>query len=331
MATAIANAESRADFRLTRASRRERLTTRGDESSATFTTARSSAWSRSGSRLRAAQAEVPRSLGELGADLSRVADGLASVQDELREFARGIHPAILAEGGLGPALKTLARRSTVPVRLDVHAHARLPERVEVATYYVVSEALTNAAKHAHASVVHIEVQAVDRMLRLRVSDDGAGGADAIRGSGLVGLKDRVEAVGGAFSVHSPIGAGTSLDVGFPAGRLIGTRQARAASLRDRLEGWQSGSNAAVLKTVRRAIPVSGVRIPPFRNVVSRDMLDACLGVMSVCQVSFGRSASKRISEQRGRFCGWGTINPSRLRIRQIVALDGIPSMRPARW
>jgi len=215
VATAIANAESRAEIAASRA----RVVAAADDTRRRIERdLHDGAQQRLvslGLELRAAQAGVPPSFGELGTELSRVADGLASVQDELREFARGIHPAILAEGGLGPALKTLARRSAVPVRLDVHAHARLPERVEVATYYVVSEALTNAAKHAHASVVHIEVQALDRVLRLRVSDDGDGGADAIRGSGLVGLKDRVEAVGGAFSVQSPVGAGTSLDVELP--------------------------------------------------------------------------------------------------------------------
>jgi signal transduction histidine kinase len=144
-----------------------------------------------------------------------VTEGLASVQEELREFARGIHPAILAEGGLGPALKTLARRSAVPVELDVQAQVRLHERVEVAAYYVVSEALTNAAKHARASVVDVTVRAADRMLRLRVSDDGAGGADPDRGSGLIGLKDRVEALGGTMTVQSPRGAGTCLDVELP--------------------------------------------------------------------------------------------------------------------
>jgi signal transduction histidine kinase len=141
---------------------------------------------------------VPAGLGELEGELSRVAAGLASVQEELREFARGIHPAILAEGGLGPALKTLARRSTVPVEVDVQAQGRLPTRVEVATYYVVSEAL-------------------DGVLRLRVRDDGGGGADPTRGSGLVGLKDRVAALGGTITVHSPLGAGTSLDVELPLG------------------------------------------------------------------------------------------------------------------
>jgi signal transduction histidine kinase len=158
---------------------------------------------------------VPPELGELEAELSHVAEGLAGVQNELREIARGIHPAILAEGGLGPALKTLARRSPIPVELHVPADARLPERVEVAAYYVVSEALTNAAKHAKASMVRVGVETLDGVIRVSVEDDGAGGADPARGSGLVGLKDRVEALGGALFVDSPPGAGTSVRVELP--------------------------------------------------------------------------------------------------------------------
>jgi signal transduction histidine kinase len=153
--------------------------------------------------------------GELDDDLARIAEGLVGVQDELREIARGVHPAILAQGGLGPALKALARRCTVPVQLDVRAEPRLPERVEVAAYYVIAEALTNAAKHANASVIQVDADATDQVLRLRVRDDGTGGADLIRGSGLVGLKDRVEALGGTITVQSPAGAGTSLHVELP--------------------------------------------------------------------------------------------------------------------
>jgi signal transduction histidine kinase len=164
--------------------------------------------------LRAAQAAVPQS-GELGDELAHVAEGLVSVQDDLREMARGIHPAILAQGGLAPALKTLARRCSVPVELDVRAEERLPERVEVAAYYVVSEALANAAKHANASVIHVDAEAAGRVLRLRVRDDGAGGADPVRGSGLVGLKDRIEALGGTITIDSPAGAGTSLHAELP--------------------------------------------------------------------------------------------------------------------
>lgn len=165
--------------------------------------------------LRAAQAAVPPGLGDLGSELANVGEGLVSVMDDLREMARGIHPGILSEGGLAPALKMLARRSAVPVEINVHADARLPERVEVAAYYVVSEALTNAAKHAHASVVHVSAETAGQVLHLHVCDDGTGGADPIRGSGLIGLKDRVEALGGTIIVDSPAGAGTSLHVELP--------------------------------------------------------------------------------------------------------------------
>jgi len=165
--------------------------------------------------LRAAEAAAPPELPELRAQLARVADGLAGALDDLREISRGIHPAILSEGGLGPALKAPARRSAVPVELDVHVQARLPEQVEVAAYYVVSEALANAAKHAHASVAHVEVEARDGSLHLSVRDDGVGGAVPGRGSGLIGLTDRVEALGGRISIASPSGQGTTMLVELP--------------------------------------------------------------------------------------------------------------------
>jgi signal transduction histidine kinase len=168
-----------------------------------------------GLELRAAQASVPPGLPQLDRELSRIAEGLAAVQDELRELALGIHPAVLAEGGLGPALKSLTRRSSVPVALDVRVDGRLPERVEVAAYYVVAETLTNAAKHAHASAVRIEVEQNGRALHVRVCDDGAGGANPARGSGLVGLQDRVGALGGTIAVQSPPGGGTSVRAVLP--------------------------------------------------------------------------------------------------------------------
>jgi signal transduction histidine kinase len=151
---------------------------------------------------RTAEAMVPPELRELQAQLSRVADGLAGALEELQEVSRGIHPAILARGGLALALKALARRSAVPVELEVHAETRLPEPVEVAAYYVVSEALTNTAKHAHASAVHVAVEARDGVLELTIRDDGCGGADPARGSGLTGLTDRVDALGGTIKVAS---------------------------------------------------------------------------------------------------------------------------------
>jgi signal transduction histidine kinase/PAS domain-containing protein len=164
---------------------------------------------------RSALAMIPPELPELRAQLSRVADDLAGALEELQEIARGIHPAILVQGGLAAALKILARRSAVPVELEVRAGTRLPEPVEVAAYYIVSEALTNTAKHAHASAAHVTVEARDGVLGLSIRDDGRGGADPVRGSGLIGLTDRVDALGGTIEVTSPVGAGTTLLIRLP--------------------------------------------------------------------------------------------------------------------
>jgi signal transduction histidine kinase len=165
--------------------------------------------------LRAANATEPSEVDQLRAQLARTERGLGEVLEGLREIARGIHPAILSRGGLKPALSALARRSAVRVDLDLHAERRLPEPVEVAAYYVVSEALTNAAKHADASVVRVELDAHDAIVQLAIRDDGVGGADLGRGSGLVGLSDRIEALGGTFEVTSPAGSGTTLLIEMP--------------------------------------------------------------------------------------------------------------------
>jgi signal transduction histidine kinase len=165
--------------------------------------------------LRATKERVPPGLEELQADLARTADGLTVVLNELREMSRGIHPAILTEGGLGPALKALARRSGIPVEIDLRCDRRVADGIEVAAYYVASEALTNAAKHAEASRVWIAVHLDEATLYLSIRDDGLGGADASRGSGLIGLRDRVEALGGTIDVASPPGSGTRLDVEIP--------------------------------------------------------------------------------------------------------------------
>ena len=168
-----------------------------------------------GLELRLAQGSVPPDLPEVRAGIDKVVDGLTDVLDELREMSRGIHPAILSEGGLGPALRTLARRSAVPVELGVRTARRFPEPVEVAAYYVVSEALTNTAKHARASYASIAVDEREGILRLSMRDDGVGGADPARGSGLIGLRDRVEALGGSIDVSSPSGDGTVVLVTLP--------------------------------------------------------------------------------------------------------------------
>jgi signal transduction histidine kinase len=170
-----------------------------------------------GLRLRVVQAALPPDQAELGQEIARLADGVVDTLEELRELSRGIHPAILSAGGLGPALNALARRSAVPVELDVDVKFRLPEQVEVAAYYVASEALANSAKHAQASMARICVQMQDGVLREQIDDDGVGGADPSRGTGLISLTDRVEAVGGRITLSSNPGAGTRILAEFPLG------------------------------------------------------------------------------------------------------------------
>jgi signal transduction histidine kinase len=161
------------------------------------------------------QATVPAELPKLQTQIGRVADELTEVIEELREMARGIHPAVLSEGGLGPALRILARRAVVPVELDIRTETRPADRVEVAAYYVVSEALTNVTKHARASSAHVTVEQRDALLHLAIRDDGIGGADPAGGSGLIGLRDRVQALGGAIEVNSRPGEGTAILVELP--------------------------------------------------------------------------------------------------------------------
>jgi signal transduction histidine kinase len=170
-------------------------------------------------RLRAVQAGAPPGSGELVAELDSLVNEVTSALDELRELARGIHPVVLVEGGLHAALEALALRSAVPVELDVAVQGRLSEQVEIAAYYVVSEALTNVARHAAASVVQIRIDTALRggtdMLRVEVRDDGRGGATVSGGTGLLGLKDRAEALGGRLVLDSPPGAGTALRLELP--------------------------------------------------------------------------------------------------------------------
>jgi signal transduction histidine kinase len=165
--------------------------------------------------LQEAQAAVPPGADELAQRLEGAVTEVADVLAELLELARGLHPAVLTDSGLRPALRALARRSGVPVSLDVQVKGRLPEPVEVAAYYAVAEALTNIAKYAGASAAEVEAIARDGVLHVSVRDDGRGGADFGRGSGLAGLKDRIEALGGRISLHSPPGAGTTLQIALP--------------------------------------------------------------------------------------------------------------------
>lgn len=224
VATAIANAETRAELRASRA----RIVAAGDQARRRF---ERDLHDGAQQRLVSLGLEM-RGIEAAAADpalrariCAAVAD-LVAVSTDLQEISRGIHPAILSRGGLGPAIKTLARRSAVPVELTLDSDAlgtggRLPESVEVAAYYVVAEALTNAAKHAQANGVSvtagIDDAAAGAVLTITISDDGVGGAVTGGGSGLLGLKDRVEALSGRLDVHSPAGGPTTLAMTIPLG------------------------------------------------------------------------------------------------------------------
>jgi signal transduction histidine kinase len=215
VATAIANANSRTEL----AASRSRVVAAADE-----TRRRIERDLHDGTQqrlvslalqLHAVETAVPPGFDDLKAKLSQATAGLAGAVGDLQEISRGIHPAILSKGGLGPALRTLARRSAVPVEIDASGNGRLPERVEVTAYYVVSEALTNVAKHAHASVAQVGLETGDGQVRLTIQDDGVGGAEFGQGSGLIGLRDRVDALGGTIEMTSAPGSGTTLVVIIP--------------------------------------------------------------------------------------------------------------------
>jgi len=168
-----------------------------------------------GLAVRAAEASLPPERDDLRAQLSGVATGLVAAVEDLQEISRGIHPAILSKGGLAPALRALAHRSAIPVDLDIATDMRLDEPIEVAAYFVASEALANAAKHSRASRIDVSLEQRERRLLLSVRDDGVGGADTARGSGLLGLIDRAEALGGSILISSRPGEGTRIAVELP--------------------------------------------------------------------------------------------------------------------
>ncbi|MFL5962097.1 MAG: GAF domain-containing protein [Gaiellaceae bacterium] len=179
-------------------------------------------------RARAMTRKSPDELPDLAGEL---AEGLKDTSDELREVSRGIHPTILTEAGLGPALRALARRSAIPIDVDVSLDERLPPMIEAAAYYIASEAVTNVTKHAHANVIQLIAAHNHGSLMLEVRDDGIGGVDASRGSGILGLTDRVEALGGTISIASPPRGGTTLSVHLPTATYFEPRNAITAKTR----------------------------------------------------------------------------------------------------
>ncbi|MFB9839318.1 GAF domain-containing sensor histidine kinase [Actinoallomurus acaciae] len=222
-AAAIANARSNADLKASRA----RVVAAADEARLRIERDLHDSTQQRlvslGLEMRGIEAAIPRQFERLRHQAAHAAKALEEAVAELQELSRGLHPAILAKGGLEPALRVLARRSPVAVNLDVCLDERLPQRYEVTAYYVISEALTNAAKHAFASVVRVavDVEGVgvknkkDKAVHLSIRDDGVGGADPTHGSGLIGLTDRIEAIGGTITVVSPEGGGTTLQAEIP--------------------------------------------------------------------------------------------------------------------
>ena len=215
VATAIANAEGSAEL----AASRRRIVAASDEARRKIERDIHDGTQQRlvslGLAVRAAEANLPPDRDDLLAELSRVATGLADAVEDLQELSRGIHPAILSEAGLAPALETLAMRSAIPVQLEVATEARFPEPIEIAAYFVASEALANAAKHAHASRIDVLLAQHEDRLLLTIRDDGVGGVDPSRGTGLIGLTDRVEALGGTIKVDSVAGQGTCVAVTLP--------------------------------------------------------------------------------------------------------------------
>ncbi|MFI5507971.1 CHASE3 domain-containing protein [Mycobacterium sp. NPDC051804] len=212
--TAIANAQAHSDLMASRA----RIVAAGDESRRRIERDLHDGIQQRlvtlALKLRTIDADLPET-SSVREPLAALNTELIEAVDDLREVSRGIHPAILSEGGLAPALRTLARRSAVPVELDLHVGTRLPPSVEAAAYYVAAESLTNVAKHANATFAELSANLADGRLHVMIRDDGVGGAVASRGSGLIGLLDRVEALGGTLTWDSPAGMGTTVRIDVP--------------------------------------------------------------------------------------------------------------------
>jgi PAS domain S-box-containing protein len=161
------------------------------------------------------RAGIPADQQDAQSGLERIRHELEAVLEDVRELSHGLHPALLSQAGLGPSLRALARRSPIPVKLDVSVSERPSESTETAVYYVISEALANAAKHARASEISVVLRTSESEIRAVVEDDGSGGAEASAGSGLVGLIDRIEALGGRFALDSRPGHGTRISIEMP--------------------------------------------------------------------------------------------------------------------
>jgi signal transduction histidine kinase len=217
LATAIANAENRNELLASSA----RIVAAADEARRRIENDLNTGPQRRltalGEELRLTRAAISPSRGDLREQLARTTKGMDGVLDDLREISRGLHPAALSRSGLRRAMEALTQRSEVPAELTMRVDQPLPDHLQVAIYYTVSEALTNVAKYSHADAVHVGLTLDATTLRLRIADNGIGGADPGRGSGLLGLKERIESLGGTIEIVSPPGGGTSLLIDIPVG------------------------------------------------------------------------------------------------------------------
>jgi PAS domain S-box-containing protein len=214
VATAVANATSRAELIASRA----RIIAAGDEARRRLERDLHDGTQQRLVRLAFDLQAVRTTMvdqRETHSELERLENETDTILEEVRELSRGLHPVLLSQGGLAPALSALARKSPIRVDLDANLDKRPSESIETAAYYVVSEALTNAAKHSQASAITVTLTTVDDLLRATIEDDGIGGAEASAGSGIVGLIDRVEALGGRFALDSPPGHGTTISIELP--------------------------------------------------------------------------------------------------------------------
>jgi signal transduction histidine kinase len=213
--TAVANAEARSELSASRA----RILSAGDEARRRIERDLHDGTQQQlvslGLELKRLRADLPPHLNEALTALDQIDHALDRVLDDVREISRGVHPAIVTQWGLGRAIRVLARRSTTPVELSIELSGRLPQTIELTAYYFVSEALANVAKHAEASVVFLSAYDSDGRLVVSVRDDGVGGADARGGSGLGGLVDRAEVLGGTFALESEPGRGTTVSIDLP--------------------------------------------------------------------------------------------------------------------
>jgi signal transduction histidine kinase len=216
-ATAVSNAAARSELIASRA----RIVTAGDEERRRIERNLHDGIQQRllalGLDIQAVQARIPRDDEGTREGIGAIVHEIESVLEDVRVLSQGLHPALLSRAGLGPSLKALARRSPIPVEVNVALAERPPAPIETAVYYVISEAIANAIKHSEASMISVAVAGEAEGLRASVADDGVGGARLGAGSGLIGLADRIDALGGRLTLESPVSGGTKLSVELPLG------------------------------------------------------------------------------------------------------------------